>query len=302
MLALLLALPIFVRGAEGQVVTIGVDQNSVRLNMDLVLTENLTALPLINSQISSANSTDISQPFLNAIEKSIQDKVPAAKISDFMLGLKTTNSGTRWVLDESYSLTITGANANSGSHTKADLGFLAMDISQSIPIGSAETNGIGPTYLLPALDQKAANYSNLIFFIDGSQTRNAVIPDQTTKQFWLLDFSWVSPISTWTKTTATLDQTSQWTLTPTSPRYNLTLGIPSPEGVVLASYVAIYNPSLVLTAPPYAWIDGSSISFNSASPAEAIAPIIVLALVTLLIATLAANRRITRPLRRSKKR
>jgi hypothetical protein len=301
MIVLLIALPTALRQVEGQVVTVAVDQNSVRLNMDLVLTENLTTLPVINSYIGSANSTSVTQPFLNAISKSIQNQVAAARVSDFGLNVKTTSTGTRWVLEESYSLTIVGANANSGSHTRSDLGFLAMDISQSLTIGSVETNGIGPTYLLPALDQKAANYSNLIFFIDGSNPRNVLIPDQTTKQFWLLDFSWVSPISTWTKTTATLDQTSQWTLTPNSPRYNLTLGIPSPEGVVLASFVVIYSPSLTLTAPGYAWTDGSSISFDAATPAETIAPTIILALVVLLVVTLALNRRITRPLRRTKR-
>jgi hypothetical protein len=270
--------------------------------MDLVLKENLTALPLISSHLNLTNSTSLTQPFVTSLDKSIQSKVATAQLSNFDFTVHTTKVGGIWTMEENYSLTVSGANTNSGSNVRANLAFIVLNVSQSLQIGSVELDAVGATYLLPALQAKAANYTNLAFNIDGSATRNAVIPSETTQRFWLLDFTWVTPISTWAKVSGTLDQSSQWTLTPAFPRYNLTLGIPSPEGTLLTSWVAIYSPSLSITAPPYAWIDGSNISFDTPTPAESVTPIIILALIVLLVATLLLNRKITKPLRRFRKR
>jgi hypothetical protein len=289
--------------AYGIPVSVTVNQDSVSLNLDLVLKENLSALPAIDSHISLANSTSIIDPFLSAMTKTIQSRVPTAQVSGFDLNIKTTSIGSTWTIEETYTVTITGANTNSGSNIRANLAFVSLNISQPLMLGSADLNGIGPTYLLPALQAKAANYSNLQYFIDGSQTRNAVIPEATTQRFWLLDFTWVTPISTWTKVSTALDQSSRWTLTPANPRYNLTLGIPSPEGTLLSSFVSIYNPSFSLTAPAYARVvDGTTLSFDAPAAADNIAPILILALIVLLVATLILNRRITGPLRRIRKR
>jgi hypothetical protein len=295
-------IPTGLKQAEGQAVKIAVSQDSIVLNMDIVLKENLTAIPAINLHMTSANSTSITQPFLNAINKSIQTKVPTAQLSNFDISIKTTNTGSAWQMEEAYALTVVGANADSGSSIRSNLAFIAMNISQPVTIGSLELNGIGPTYLLPALEAKAANYTNLQYYIDGSQTRNAVIPEQTTKQFWLLDFTWVTPISSWTKITGTLDQTSQWNLTPSSPRYNLTLGLPSPEGTLLASYVATYNPSLTMTAPAYAWVNGNTVSFDTPALSETVMPATILASLIIVVVTLFLDRRLTGSVRPRKKR
>jgi hypothetical protein len=295
-------IPVSVKQTHGVPVSVTVNQDSVTLNLDLVLRENLSALPAINSHINLANSTSIIDPFLTAMTKTIQSRVPTAQVSGFDLNIKTTSTGSTWTIEETYTVTVTGANTNSGSNVRANLAFVSLNISQPLMLGSAELNGIGPTYLLPALQAKAENYSNLQYFIDGSQTRNAVIPEATTQRFWLLDFTWVTPISTWTKVSTTLDQSSRWTLTPANPRYNLTLGIPSPEGTLLSSFVSIYSPSFSLTAPAYSWVDGTTLSFDAPAAADNIAPTLILALIVLLVLTLILNRRITGPLRRIRKR
>lgn len=300
-LALLIILAFSVGHGEARSVNITVGQQSVTMNMNLALQENLTTIPSINAYVSLANTTTV-QPVVQMFNSAIQSKVANARVSNLELRIKTSNISSTWLMTENYTLTITGANMNSGSSIKADLGFIPMNISRPIQIGTTETNGVGPTYLLPALVAKAAAYSNLQFYIDGANPRTALIPEQTTKTFWLLDFTWVNPISTWASSNDVLHQTSQWTLDPPTPRYNLTLGVPSPEGPFLATYVAVYNPSMSITIPANAWVNGNTVYFATPTLAETIMPSIVVASLIIAIATLFLDRRLTSPVRARKKR
>jgi len=140
-----------------------------------------------------------------------------------------------------------------------------------------------------------------VYFIDGHQTLSAVIPAQTTITFWLLDFSWVPPVSTWTETNDALKQTTTWSLDLPGPRYNLTLGRKSPEGPLLNALTAIYNPSFKVSVPANAYAVDNTISFDVPSPLEIIMPaIIAISLVALIIAFL-SDRRLVSALRIRKK-
>ena len=158
------------------------------------------------------------------------------------------------------------------------------------------------TYLLPALDEKATSYTNLQYYIDGANPRNAVIPEQTTKGFSMLDFSWVSPVSTWTGNNDVLRQSSHWSFDPPSARYNLTLGVPSPEGPLITKFVAIYSPSMSLTVPANAWINGSTVSFDTATPAETLMTAIIAAALIIAISAVVLDRKLTGQIRTRKKR
>src|SRR5260370_16070618 len=177
-----------------------------------------------------------------------------------------------------------------------------MNVSQSLQIGSLEFNEVGPTILLPALQSKASAFSNLQYYIDGSHPRNAVIPEATTARFLILDFTWVTPVSTWTSRDDILGQSTTYTIDPNTPHYNLTLGVPSPEGPLLATYTAIYNPSVAITVPANAWVDGNTVYFDTPSPMSTVSPLI--AAITLIVAlvTFVADRRIASPLRARRKR
>ena len=301
---LALAIPQFsvLTNAHGQEVNILVSTNSVTLNMNLALRENLTTLPQINTHISLANATSTIQPLEQTFNTAIQSLVPSARVSNIDIRVKTSNSSGTWLMIENYSIVVTGANTNSGSKIATNLSFVAMNLSQPIQAGTSEINGVGPTYLLPALEAKAASNPNLVFYIDGSNPRNAVIPEQTTKTFWLLDFTWIPPVSTWTYNNDILGQSTQWTHNPLSTRYNLTLGRPSPEGGLLASYVATYGLSMSITVPSNAWADGNTISYDIPTPAETVMPAIIITSLIIALAALILDRRLTRPLRARKKR
>jgi hypothetical protein len=288
--------------ANGEAVSISVSPDSVGMKMNLVLQENLTALPQINAHISPANSTNIVMLFLQPIRDTIQRMITGADISSFDISIATTNNTKTWFLEENYSLTIVGVNSNSGSRVASRLNFVSMNISQSLQIGSLEFNEVGPTILLPALQSKASAYSNLQYYIDGSHPRNAVIPEATTVRFLILDFTWVTPVSTWTSKDDILGQSTTYSIDPSTPHYNLTLGVPSPEGPLLATYTAIYNPSLTIIVPANAWVDGNTVYFDTPTPIETIMPLIAATTLILAILTFIVNRRIATPFRPRRKR
>lgn len=300
-LALAILLSASLGYAEARAVNIIVGQDSVTLNMNIRLQENLTALPPINSHVSLANTTTV-QPFLQLFNSAIQSRLASARVSDLVFRIKTSNISSTWLIDENYSLVVTGVNTNSGSSIRSDLSFIPMNISQPMQLGLTETNAIGPTYLLPALEAKAAAYSNLQFYIDGANPRTAFIPEQTTKTFWLLDFTWVRPVSTWTSNSNILLQSSQWTLDPSGPRYNLTLGVPSPEGPFIATFVAIYSPSISLTVPANAWVNGNTLFFDTPTLAEIVMPLMLVASLITAIVALFLDRRLTGQFRPRRKR
>jgi len=290
--------------AHGQAVNIVIGQDSVTLNMNLVLRENLTALPLVNTHLSMANSTNTVQPILEKINSAIQNQVKSASVSDLNININTKNNtkGT-WLMDENYTIIVTGANTNSGSSITSNLGFIALNLTQPMQIGTTEINGVGATYLEPALEGLVAAHSNLVMFIDGSNPRTPLIPEQTTKAFWLLDFTWIVPVSIWTHTNDILEQSSEWSFNPPNTRYNLTLGVPSPEGPILAAYVATYSPSMSLTVPANAWVvNGNTVSYDIPTPAESIMPVIIVVSLAIAVVALILDRRLTRPIRARKKR
>lgn len=286
----------------GEVVNIGVNQNLVVLTMKLSLQENLTTLPILDVRVDSTNATVVSQTFLQPINSAIQKRVSNAAVSDFVIHIATLNNTKFWSLTESYNLTVVGANTNSGSRVTSDLSFIAMNVNQAIQTGGLELNQVGPGILLSPLQAKSAAYSNLLYYIDGSQTRNAVIPDETTRLFNLLDFSWVPPVSSWSTSQDLLGQSVRWTYDPTSSRYNLTLGVPSPEGPLLQSFVATYSPSFSIAVPANAWVRGNTVYFDAPTPAETAMPILALVSLLALLATFIIDRRLAPKLRVRKKR
>jgi hypothetical protein len=218
------------------------------------------------------------------------------------LDVATSNASGVWTLAENYTMTIIGANTNSGSSITSNLGFVAMNVTDSLQIEGVELNLVGPALILPALEQKAAQISNLAYYIGGSHPSTAFIPEQSTKEFSLLDFTWVSPISTWTTSQNILGQSTSWAYYPGSPQYNLTIGIPSPEGLLIRDWTVIYNPSLNVTVPANAWVDGNTIHFDTSTSAETIMPTIALASIVVALAAIVADKRLTKPVRTKKKR
>src|SRR6266705_2906770 len=195
-----------------------VSQTSVIMNMNLVLAENLTDLPSFNIYLTQSISSSVFQPISNAFRK----LVPSANIANLELRARTSNSTGIWLLAENYSITLEGVSTNVGSNIRSNISFVMMNVSQSLIVSNQELNAVGSTYLLAPLN--AMDPKSTVYYIDGHQTLSAVIPAQTTITFWLLDFSWVPAVSTWTESNDALKQTTTWSLELPGPRYNLTLG------------------------------------------------------------------------------
>jgi len=298
-IVLLLALTILpaflIEASHGRPIDVTVGDNSVQLNMNLVLAENLTSLPIFNLYVTQSNSSTILQPISLALQK----LVPDTNIQTFTLHAQSSNSTGTFLLVENYSITVSGANKNLGSSIRSNLSFIMMNVSQSLSISNQELNAVGSTYLvapLNAMDPKVT-----VYYIDGHQTLSAVIPAQTTIRFWLLDLTWVPPVSGWTENSNLLKQTTSWSIDFPGPRYNLTLGRKSPEGPLIKTYFATYNPSFSVTVPANAWVNGNTVSFDTPSLAETIMPATIATLIILLAGTFLFDRTLTTAQRSKKK-
>jgi len=281
---MILLVPVF--SARGAPIDVTVTSDQTTLHLNLLLNENLTSLPLANIYVDSSNSSMIEKPIAQAVQK----LVPTATISSLILRARTLNSSGTWLLEENYTLVITGTNTNTGGNVRSEVGFLSMGILDSITEGGLELNTVGVNYLLPPLK---AQGNRTVYYINDHQTLNSVIPAQTTISFRMLDFSWTPPIFAWTRQDDLLKQLTVWTFNIGGPRFNLTYGTPTPEGTLLKTFTAVYNPSFQLTVPANSWSDGTAVSFDVPTPAELLMPLIAaLSLLGLITATI-LDRRVT---------
>lgn len=291
----------FIGTSRAQSVQVTVGQTSITLNMNLSLQENLTALPTFSIIVTSSNTSSVYNAAVRPLNDAIKSLVPTGRVSSLVLHSETVNSTRGWFLLENYTIIVAGANMISGSTVAADLSFVPLNVSEPIPIAGQELNAVGPAYLLQPLITISSTYSKLGYFINGHQTLNAVIPEQTTKTFLLLDFTWVPPVSTWTGQDDILGQSTTWTFGQTGMPYNLTLGVPSPEGTLLKSFTAIYNPSLSVTVPSNARIDRNTISFDIPTSSEFAMLVVAGVSLMVLVAATLFNGRITSAIRIRKK-
>jgi hypothetical protein len=296
LLLILTILPVcFIETSKGQPIDITVGENSVQVNMNLALSENLTSLPIFNIYLAQSNSSTVLQPISQALQK----LDPNINIETLTLHAQTSNSTGTFSLVENYSITVTGANKNLGSSIRSNLSFIMMNVSQSLSVSNQELNAVGSTYLVAPLN--AMDPKITVYYIDGHQTLSAVIPAQTTIRFWLLDLTWVPPVSGWAENSNILKQTTSWSIDFPGPRYNLTLGRKSPEGPLIQTYFAVYNPSFRVTVPANAWVDGNTISFDTPTPIESTMPVLIATLLVALAGTFVFDRTLTKGQRTKKK-
>jgi hypothetical protein len=298
----LMILSVFSIGTlRAQSIDVTVGQNSVTLSMDLSLHENLSSLPLFNIQVGQSNTSSIYQQIFGPLNAAIQGRVPTANISSLTLNARTFNSSGTWFLEENYSITVIGANVENGSTVSSNLSFIQMNLSQSIPVRNQELNAVGSAYLLRPLNNLSSQYSTLVYFIDGATPRNNVIPDETTILFHLLEFTWVPSVSTWTSQPNILGQSTTWILNPAQAQYNLTLGVPTPEGPIIRAYTAIYNTSLSVSVPSNTRIDGNIVTYDTPTSSEIAMPALLAVSVVALIGTVILDRKISGRFRFAKK-
>ena len=303
-----MATPFSVKGQPGPgSVDVTISDNVVRVGMSLSLIENLTSLPSLNVHLSSSDSQNVSQPVAAALDRLI----PSAVVDSLDLTARTSlaNPATNsWLLQENYTIQISGVKKNVGSTVQVDLSFLRMNVSQPITVQGVELNKLGLTYLLqPLLNLRAQQLQQRIlstaYFIDRKQFTNTVVPGNTTLTFNLLDFTWILPLVGWAHQDQPLDSSSTWTLPYyiVNP-YNLTVGFRLIESQYVPIYEAAYYASVQVTTPARAWAVGNTIMFDQPSPTETVMPALIAAALVIGIASTFVDRRISRPFRIRRKR
>jgi hypothetical protein len=302
--------------AEVGGVSVGVvlDQNSVAVNLRLELRENLTnlspayALSPAYVVVGQSNASAVTGNVTLPLQASIQRLVPTARIDLLQLTARIANTSKQmWLIQENFTIMLSGVSTNSGGMISTDLGFLSMNVSDSMRLGHEEFNTLGVSYLLQTLSALSPGTS---YFVDGARFLNNVIPRLTTGKFRALDFSWVPPVSKWTEQADTLRQSTTWKLNPTNSNifaggapYNLTLGSAFREGILVPPiYVATLDPALEVTVPAIARAQGTVVQFDIPLVAEVAMPIIIGASLVAAVAGFFVDRRLTRPVRSRRKR
>jgi hypothetical protein len=296
MLIVITLLPSMVLPAMGATNVVTVDQKYVTMNMRLQLIENFTTLPLLNVTLNNSAS------LVNPVQTAIQKKVPTASINLLQLRAKTTllnPSQNLWLLQENYTMVIAGANMNTGSRVASNLSFLSMNVSDSIYVSNFELNTVGSYFLLQALKTiPATPFTG--YFLDGATFRNSVIPGINTQNFRFLDFTWIPPVSQWSRQGDILKQSTRWDLNPSTSNlfqegfpYNLTVGLAKRENTYTPVLVAIFDPSLEISVSANAWVSGTTLYFSLPSPLEAVMAIIVTSALMIAVIAFLFDRRIT---------
>ena len=308
-LVLFLSIALIVSGSVARVqaqetIAINPASSNVILNVHIAFQENITSLS--NATLSLDSSSSSEAQVVSSFQSAIERVVPAATVdpSTFKLAASVKQqhqNSTTWIISENITLTVGGAASNKPGTSSYDLSFVAMNMSDSLKYAGFEFNNIGPEYLLGAINSQGTGTT---FFLDRALIRggpylNPVIPGLSTRTFSLLDFSWIPKISSWNNAFKPLDASSTWKLNPAVDRpglpYNLTVGVKSPEGTILAIKVAYYNLDLEVTAPARALAEGSKITFNVATSTDFVMPVIIAATIVLAAGSFVAERRLARP-------
>lgn len=293
-----------------ETVIVNSSQPTVTVDYRISFHENVSGLSNGNVVLDSSNSTE--SQVLDPIQAAIQKLDPSAIVdpASFKLAMSVKQQGvnsTMWIMNENFTIQVSRVASSKLGTTSVDLTFLRMNVSDPLKFGGLEYNNIGPTYLLGPINsqQKSTTFYLDRALIRGGPYLNPVIPGLTTQSFSLLDFSWIPKVSEWTHTYSALDAPSSWTIRPGSDRpglpYNLTMGIKSPEGTLLATRVAFYNLGLSITAPARAVAEGFTIYFPISSSTDFVMPTIVGATVVVAVGSFVAEKTLVKPLGQYKK-
>ena len=300
LLAILLVATVTHANAQGSI-SATITPPVVALKYDVEFWENFTALSQSSVIMDATNSSGL----LNTFNAAIQRLVPGARFDsqtfNFQARIVQSSSGSNmWRISENVTGDVLGANPGSSGVANYNIGFLSMNLSDPLVFGGVEYNRVGQAYILQPLDSQRTGTK---FYLDqglvrGGPYSNAVIPGEATSKFSLLDFSWIPKVSSWTHTYRPFDSSSMWTLKPgtdsTGLPFNVTAGIPSPEGTLLTSLTAFINPTLMVSSPPRSWSQASTIFYNNVVTFPTLMAIILAAVVILAAGSYVSEKRITR--------
>ena len=290
--------PLFVPPARAAYITANVDQNSVSISMNFELFDNLTtSLPLANLVLDQSSSA------LQPIQNGFQSASPRAHVDQLTLHVHTAeinNATGLWVLQENYTMTVSGVIQNTGGRKIVDLSFLSSRNNQSISVSGLELNNIGQKYIVQGIQRFPPDSKTRYYAGTGGNTL-PLIPEQYAQAFSMFDLSWIPPVQQWAGGYRPFDSSTIWNLQPVSARFNVTVGTGlTTEQTFLRRYTAHLNSSAEIIAPPRSATAGSTILFDIPTPAETVMPVIIVVSIATLIVAFVAERRVSKSLRPTK--
>ena len=300
-LLVIILIPSLLTRAHGAEISATVTSNSVTIQMNLELVENLTtSLPLLDTVQTQPG------PVQQAVQTGFQSMVPNARVDQLTLHARTAEINNRtnlWVLQENYTMKVSGVTTNTGGRIIANLAFLSSKNNQSIQVSGVELNNVGRTYMLEALKNFPPG-TGTRYFAEGSEYTLPVIPEQFSAIFSLLDLSWTSSVRNWAGGYQPFNSSTNWNLAPRLPRYNVTVGTglevgtqTEGQGIFVKRYVALFDTTMEIIAPPRSEISGTTITFDIPTAAETIMPIIIVVSLLATVTTFMLERKVSKQTR-----
>ncbi len=308
LVAVLLLGIVFVPGAHAQgTISTTVSPPNVLLSYQVELQENATTLT--PSRVFVNGSNESSLPVRLSIEQAMQKVEPSVHLDpasfEYSAVIRQLSAASgMWVISENFTGTVSGANSGTAGTATYDLSFLSFDMKDLVESkDTTEWNAVGPAYLVGPIDSQGLHTT---FYLDknfarGGPYSNAVIPGNTTENFYLYDFSWLPKIDQWKNTSSFLDSSTVYTMSAktlgagSGLPYNLTMGLKSPEGTLITSLVAFYNPTFEIVAPARAVASGTKLTYDVPVVAELVMPAIIIVAVAAFVGAYFWERRLSAP-------
>ena len=283
-------------------VLIGVSGENLSVSINLNVHQNLTAalasfsLPQFHSDVEGANSTGV----LQAVQNAIQQKAPAARLSDLKLQGATSawsNATSLQWFNISLSFNLSGVSMVKNGAEQFDMSWKSFAVASGINIGGFEVNNIGSTYLAgPAntLAQQTSSQAIRISFVtNGIPIFTSEFPPQVD-QFSALNFSSLSTlVSSWKSNFDSVADTMSWSFSPRLGRNLAEVKVVTAAGeTAIFHYGLFYDVGAQITAPGRSYVSGNTLTVVVSDLPETVMGITVLSTLVVGVGAFVTERRI----------
>lgn len=234
--------------ASASNVTVAVEGQQVHATLQLVLLQNVTALPTVTTTIDSTSNSNVSSAFAQAL----RNVNPSASPSNLNVVLSSTPRG----LNLTCSLDILGVSQRRGDILSINMTWLPFTVTSDLRAQNLSFNTVGSEYLRTVVTHYAnlsrfvalpnATITGVTFFANGTSVNPRVAQDYVGN-FTTLNFSPLNPdLAQWNRTYTVNNNTTTWRYFP-SKSLNFDMRIERKN--ITADYVATYGYNATIAVP-----------------------------------------------------
>lgn len=237
--------------AQSSEVSIQIQTDSLIVNVESSIYQNMTIFPQSRLIFAGENLTDASTKFENAIRV----KAPQASVKGFLMS--ATMNGT-W-MKVTVRLELVGVQSRRGDVLDINCTWKSFVVREDIRVGNISLNLVGENYILP-LVEKYGNMTGTIFYKRETMPMTLPMARNEAGNATLFEFtSFEQPIEEWSKTYNFSSQSTTWQF---SAQPTLDLLIRFKEDNVTKNIRAQIDPKATITAKGHATVKGDIVTLD----------------------------------------